>query len=652
MSASQVFAYDDPFRPIHEYFALFGWIAAAILMVMIERVSDLHSGMFTIFIGICLVMTLWRGLRAIRMWDMQRQLDGVPVTFMTREELTAHTKGHEGDIFLGFGFPWTQSEAQLTHNVRRTDPDRLIPATPGNPLMGQRWLHGIGMAQEEPIYLPLDHTAGHMLLVGTTRSGKSRMLDTIIHQAVARGEAVIVWDPKGDKGLANSARQACIMCNKEDDFIFFHPAFPESSWRIDPLKNFNRGTELATRIASLIPSETGADPFTAHSQMILTNLCEGLLLLNSKPTLKLLKRFVDGGPEWLLVAACEAHFEKKVPGWREEVAPFISRGKGGKTDRDMAMIYDNYYREVVLKKAPSSVLEGLFSDFTHDKQHQQKMTASLTPVLTMLTAGSLGDLLSPDANDMNDRRPVTDFARIIRNGQVCYLGLDSLSDNMVGSAIGSMFVSDMTAVSGDRYNYFDNQAFMTDMTKKGPVYEDKKLRPVTLIIDEAAEIVSDKMVQLLNKAGGSNIRLIVATQTIADFAARLGSADKARMVLGNLNNKIILRTIDGETQTYLSESFPLTYVRHIEYTQATDAKSDQVLSFGYRLTEAMKETEVPLIAPDVLGCLANLEFFAQISGGHIRKGRIPILIDAKRPTLQPTKEYRPAAPDSVTGQIH
>ena len=650
--SSQVFEFDDPFRPIHEYYALFGWLAAAILTVMIESVSNVNAAAYMLFAVVCLVMTMWRGWRAIHMWHLQRQLEGVPVSFMSREELTGHMDGHANEIFLGFGFPWTQTEAQMTHIVRRTDPDRLLPPPEGTPSMGQPWLHGIGMSDETPIYLPLDHTAGHMLLVGTTRAGKSRMLDTIIHQAVGRGEAVIIWDPKGDKGLANSARQACMMFNKQSDFIFFHPAFPESSWRIDPLKNFNRGTELATRIASLIPSETGADPFTAHSQMILTNLCEGLLMLNSKPTLKLLKRFVDGGPEWLLVAACEAHFEKKVPGWREEVAPYIARGKGGKSDRDLCIVYENYYREVVQKKAQSSVLEGLFSDFTHDKQHQQKMTASLTPVLTMLTAGSLGDLLSPDANDMGDRRPITDFSRIIRNGQVCYLGLDSLSDSMVGSAIGSMFVSDMTAVSGDRYNYFDNQNFMHELTGAGQPREEAKLRPVTLIIDEAAEIVSDKMVALLNKAGGSNIRLIVATQTIADFAARLGSPDKARMVLGNLNNKINLRTIDGETQKYLSESVPLTYVRHIEYSQATDAKSDSILSFGYRLSESMKETEVPLIAADVLGCLANLEFFAQISGGHIRKGRIPILIDAKKPELAPAVSYTPNAPDPKSLHIH
>ena len=41
----------------------------------------------------------------------------------------------------------------------------------------------------------------------------------------------------------------------------------------------------------------------------------------------------------------------------------------------------------------------------------------------------------------------------------------------------------------------------------------------------------------------------------------------------------------------------------------------------------MKETEVPVVEPAVLGCLPDLEFFAQVSGGRLIKGRIPILTD-------------------------
>jgi conjugal transfer pilus assembly protein TraD len=101
---------------------------------------------------------------------------------------------------------------------------------------------------------------------------------------------------------------------------------------------------------------------------------------------------------------------------------------------------------------------------------------------------------------------------------------------MVGSAMGSIFLSDLTAVASDRYNYGVNN------------------RPVNIFVDEAAEVINDPFIQLLNKGRGAKLRLFVATQTFADFAARLGSKDKALQVLGNINNTFALRIVDGETR--------------------------------------------------------------------------------------------------------
>lgn len=612
--SKHAFYFQNPFRPIYEYYSTFAWLCAAILSGASILVTDVPVQVYVLFSGFCLLMASLRGVAARRLYTAQQALTGQKLAFMKRSELDGICRRRERSnetqaIFLGYGFPWSQEQRQLTHMITRQDPHKLTP--PSEEDLGQPWIHGIGMQAEQEIWIPTDHTAGHTLLVGTTRAGKTRMLDTLISQGVRRKECVVIWDPKGDRDLMQCAKNACIATGRASDFVYFHPAFPEVSARIDPLANFSRATELATRVASLIPSETGADPFTAHSMMVLTNLCEGLLMINAKPTIALLKRYVTAGPESLVVKASEAFFERKLPDWRDQAAVYLAkRAKNATNDRETAIAYIQFYREVVQRNAAHSGLEGLYADFEHDKQHQSKMTASLTPVLTMLTSGPLEDLLSPNP-ESDDDRPITDFARIIRNAQVCYIGLDSLSDNMVGSAIGSMFVSDMTAVSGARYNYADLA----------------NLKPVNLFIDEAAELISDKMIQLLNKAGGSKFRLCIATQTFADFAARVGSTEKARQVLGNLNNVIALRIIDKDTQDYVSESLPKCYVEHIEYSQATDTKTDNLFSFGFKTMEALKETEVELVPPQMFTCLPNLEYFARISGGRVIKGRIPILQD-------------------------
>jgi len=614
---TQAFNYRDPFRPIYEYWALYGWAAASLVCIGGAAFTDYPTAFFMFFGLLSATFFAIRTIQALQLYRLQSSLTERPPIEITVDQLGKMIKQREEAneppaIYLGKGFVWNQTHAQLCHTVGRAHPDRITP--PEDSFMGQAWIHGIGIEDEEDTWLPLAHTAGHMLLTATTRAGKSRMLDLIIAQCVLRGEPVIVWDPKGDADLKASCERATRYVGRPSDFVFFHPAFPRRSWRIDPLANFSRSTELATRIASLISSEPGAEVFTAFPQKILTNLAEAMLLIDDKPTLAKFKTYVDAGPEKLVIKASEFYFDKNIPKWREEAQPFLAsiKGKGG--DREFALAYINYYRAKVQPYRPSPALEGLYGDFDHEKSHMIKLMAGLGPILTMLTAGTLNELLSPDPY-ADDPRPITNFARIIRNAQVAYFGLDSLSDNMVGAALGTMLVADMTAVSGSRYNFEDT----------------KKLKPVNLIIDEAAELVSDKMIQLLNKSGGSNFRLILATQPFSAFAAKVGSADKARQVLGNLNNKLSGRLVDFETQEYITESMPQVFVRHIEYTHQTDARTDNMLDFGFRMSEAMKETEVPIVPPQLLSCLPSGEFFAHVSAGTIKKIRAPMLVHPPEP---------------------
>jgi conjugal transfer pilus assembly protein TraD len=235
------------------------------------------------------------------------------------------------------------------------------------------------------------------------------------------------------------------------------------------------------------------------------------------------------------------------------------------------------------------------------------MIASLMPILNMLTAADLGPLLSPDAADTRDPRRLTSMAACIERAQVVYLGLDALSDSMVGSAIGSILVADLAAVAGDRYNYGVN------------------LTPVNVFIDEAAEVVNDPFIQLLNKGRGAGLRLTVATQTFADFAARTGSEAKARQVLGNINNLIALRVLDAETQQYVTDSLPKTRLKSVLLTQGSTTHSQNPFLYTGNVGERLGEEEGDLFPPALLGQLPNLHYLAILAGGRMVKGRLPIL---------------------------
>lgn len=81
------------------------------------------------------------------------------------------------------------------------------------------------------------------------------------------------------------------------------------------------------------------------------------------------------------------------------------------------------------------------------------MSTSLLPILSMLTSGTLGDMLSPSKSiEEKQKNTWRDTNDLIAWNCVVYVGLDSLSDPMVGSAIGALFLSDLACVAGARYN--------------------------------------------------------------------------------------------------------------------------------------------------------------------------------------------------------
>jgi conjugal transfer pilus assembly protein TraD len=151
------------------------------------------------------------------------------------------------------------------------------------------------------------------------------------------------------------------------------------------------------------------------------------------------------------------------------------------------------------------------------------------------------------------------------------------------------------------------------------------LKPVNVFIDEAAEVVNDPFIQLLNKGRGAGLRLTVATQTFADFAVRTGSEAKARQVLGNINSLIALRVLDAETQQYVTDSLPKARLRSVMLTQGSTTSSHNPLLYTGNVGERLGEEEGDLFPSALLGQLPNLHYLARLAGGRVVKGRLPIL---------------------------
>ena len=593
--------YANPWRPNYEARALALWLTVAVVAWFTADLWALHGGAFRWLAGIALVIALTWVPGTLRLASRQEFLCGHPLGFIAPSDFAARMPQWSGDLWMGWGFDWTAKHTQLALDLMREGPERFAPRDTQR--MGATWIHGLG-GRDQDLRVPLEHIEGHLLIVGTTGAGKTRAFDLLVTQAVLRDEAVVIIDPKGDQDLRRTAERACALAGRPQRFVYFHPAFPAESVRIDPLHSFSRATELASRVAALIPSETGSDPFKSFGQMALSHVVQGLLAVDERPSLVTLRHYLEGGAGALVERVLMRYFAMYRPQWMEETTLLMTRARDGAA-RVKGLL--RYYRERVAPENPSTVIEGLAGMYEHEAVHFSKMIASLMPILNMLTSGDLEGLLSPAAGAPGETRRLTSMSEVIEAREVLYVGLDSLSDTMVGSAIGSILVADLTAVAGGRYNH------------------QVRPRPVNVFIDEAAEVVNDPFIQLLNKGRGAGLRLAIATQTFADFAARTGSADKARQVLGNINNVVALRVLDAETQKYIAESLPMARVVSIMAAHGSTTDSTNPLLYTGNTGERLMEEEVELFPPALLGQLPNFEYVALWSGGRVSKGRLPIL---------------------------
>lgn len=484
--------------------------------------------------------------------------------------------------WLGRGGEWTARRA-----ARAAAPGQVPGAVAADTGLGRS-----GGA----LRVPLSALSSHLLVFGQTGSGKTRFASLYATSFIARHPegALILFDPKGDADLRAVVRAACAEAGRPHAFIELDLSRPGQSVRFDPLRNYARTTSVASRVASLLPEAHSGSPFAAFAWRQLLVLADALHYVGDRPTLAALRAVVEGDGQALLDRTLEA-WSRRTP------APPGAAAEGAGA-RALAR-----YRAVVAAcpVRADPVVDALVEVVTHDRVHRGKMIQSLLPVLAALTARDLRALLSPDAGE-DDARPVFDSHKVIDQSRVLYVGLDVLTDPMVGSALGSLVLADLAQVAGQRVRQGGS--------------------PVLVMIDEAAELAGEPLLQLLNKSRGAGFQLVLAAQTVHDFAARLGSTAMASALLGNPGNVIALRTSDAGTQRFFTDALP-----PIHCAERGEGRSMAKVGSGPRSHPSataswqVRVTPAPWVAPGALSQLPDLHFFARTADGRVWRGALPFL---------------------------
>ena len=287
-------------------------------------------------------------------------------------------------LWLGWGGPWDATRLQRHWDASMGEPHQLSPAREDRPV----WLENQGR--------------GHMIVLGAPGTGKTQAFLLMALQALARGDTVLVLDPKGGEAFPLCLKNAALQRHRVYLGIDAHRPHPEGG--LDVLAAGRDPSELASRLCQLLPLAERATVFGQFAWMTLFRIIAALRGLDEPLTFSGL-RFHVGDQGRQLVRAC----------WQ----------RLGQT-HTLSVGMDHLAR--------------------HDPVHYSKMIVSLLPLLEILATGVLGALLG----DVPGRKRFT-LNELIEQRAVVYVSLGALSNARVAQMLGTLVLGELAALAGDRY---------------------------------------------------------------------------------------------------------------------------------------------------------------------------------------------------------
>ena len=504
-------------------------------------------------------------------------------------------------VYLGAGFVWTplylkESQKFFKDGFNFNKTNRH----------GSCEIHALSLNNTESLCFRSDDLCSHTLIFGTTGSGKTRFYDLLTTQAIMRGECVIVIDPKGDRDLRNTLKNACNLFRDTNDFLELDFLHEKTSISLNPLTISAKDTAIAQRIASLIQGTGSAESFKSAAFQALCASVATLRLSLKEVTLLSIRDTLVNHDNF-----ANALFE------------FIKNKVTALQKTDVSDFYERLYKGIAKTKAYSKIIspencEKIYSymvkkgyiDYDasfytiknvalYSRDYYQKMTAIVHPILNTLNSGHLSKILSAKGVSK-----CYSMREIIDKKKVLYVPLYCLSDATLGSYLGKLLLSSLADCAGDIYA------------------RDDKGDRVSIYVDEASELADEPLVQLLNKARGANFALTVATQSYDDLVKRTGSQSSANQIIANCNSLIALRVLDENSAKVICSRMPKSQVQRISTSNNYSLSETNEISTGTTRSKAFVES--PLVFESLLMNLPDLEFFAKLANSKVIKGQLPL----------------------------
>lgn len=336
--------------------------------------------------------------------------------------------------------------------------------------------------------------SGHFGCFGTTRTGKTRLIENIVEQDIRKGYNVVVIDPKGDIDLFSKIVQVACESGRLEEIMLLTPIYPDHSIMLDPLAYYYMEDELVDHVISGIRAKE--DYFIAVAQEVTQAIVSGLALQAKARGERLNINFYD-----IKIRSDYVNLKK----FKESIEHLPGSGE----------ICHNI--EQILTSPPD-----FFS----------KVSSSLRTTLSALTSGSTGKIIGKSL--------VNEFVKRFEEGKgvILFCNTGSMLARRTAHIVGRVLVSMIQSMVG---------RFYASGRQLNP--------PLCLHIDEGHNILFRGVQELFTKGGAANVWVHFYTQSIAQIQEEIGR-EAAQSILDNINTWVYMLVNHPDTAAYIESSSP------------------------------------------------------------------------------------------------
>ena len=353
------------------------------------------------------------------------------------------------------------------------------------------------------IYKAPDMRSTHLIVLGRSRWGKTRLLERVVVDDIESGLSIFKLDPKMDYDAMEATIDAVDKLERWDDYMLFIPPYPEVSIRINPFKDL-----LPDAIADIIKamSPSGKDEFFKELAGELGKAVSTALYLLGEKEINFATLF-----RYTSVEEINELFErvKKVDG------------------NGYVKIGDELVEKARLKADAMSSLNKLRQK---DKTYWSKVNTTLELVLSQITTGKVGQVFGrAKGNPFRER--------LLKGKPVIFDGL--MGSLYIGKDPASKIARMINAMSEKVYG-----AIYRKFSRLNP--------PLAEYWDEGSITIYAGAEEKINKVGGAGGYIHIFTQSLADFKMNVGE-EQTKVFVDNAD--ILLMSVkDTETAEYFSKS--------------------------------------------------------------------------------------------------